>query len=369
MLTALSFGAWLKQRRRQLDFTQAALAALAHCSAESIKKIEAGDQRPSRELAALLSDALAVPAHEREAFVRFARAKDATADARTFSRADASAAALAHVPGAHSSLPRPLTAFVGREREVQTLSMLLRRPDVALVTLSGPPGAGKTRLSLAVAEQLQASFADGAWFVPLAAIREPALVLHAIVAVLGVRESAQQSLLAATVAHLRDKELLLVLDNFEQVIAGVSTISELLGGARGLKALVTSRELSRLYGEHDFPVPPLSLPDLKQLPSPDALTTYSSVELFLKRAQAAQHDFALTADNAAAVAQICGWLDGLPLAIEMAAARVKWYAPQELLKQISQRLALLSEGPRDLTPRQQSLHGAIEWSYELLAGD
>ena len=269
--------------------------------------------------------------------------------------------------GAHFHLPRPMTAFVGRERELQTLCALLRQAGSALVTLSGPPGAGKTRLSLAAAELVQAEFADGVCFVPLEAVREPALVPSAIAAALGVHESAQQALTASIQAYLRDKHLLLVLDNFEQVAGAGPAVSELLRSVRGVKALVTSREILRVYGEQEFHVPALSLPDIGHMPSAGALAMYSSVELFVQRARAVRHEFGLTPTNAEAVARICTWLEGLPLAIEMAAARIKWSSPQELLDQISQRLALQHDGPRDLTPRQQTLRGAIDWSYELLS--
>lgn len=256
--------------------------------------------------------------------------------------------------------------MVGREREIQSGCALLRRANVRLVTLIGPPGVGKTRLSLALAEVLKPDFAHGVCFVPLAPIDDPNLVLPAIAQALQVGEVASAPLLKGVQEFLHDKQLLLVLDNFEQVVAAAPQLNDLLLAAAGVKVLVSSREALKLYGEYEFPVPPLAVPDIQHLPTAVLLEMYPAVELFIQRATAVRFDFAVTPENAAAVAQICAWLDGLPLAIEMAAARVKWQPPAVLLAQLRNQLMALTGGPRNLTPRQQTLRGALDWSYNLL---
>lgn len=367
MSESVSFGLWLKQRRRTLDLTQEELAQRIACSLSTLRKIEADHLAPSKELAQLLAVAIGVAAADQDAFVAFARGTKAT-----FAPQRASAVAeLAIAPSVRPNpsayyLPTPLTGLVGREREVQSGCALLRREHVRLLTLVGPPGAGKTRLSLALAKVLQAEFAHGVCFVPLAPMHDPALVLSAIAQALHVRERAGHALLAAVQETVAHQQLLLVLDNFEQVMAAAPLVSELLVAAPELKIIVSSRETLKLYGEYEFPVMPLAVPDIQQLPSPDLLEVYPAVELFMQRARAVRPDFAITATNATAIAHICAWLDGLPLAIEMAAARTKWQSPPLLLAQLRQQLLALTGGPRDLTPRQQTLRGAMDWSYNLL---
>ncbi len=264
-----------------------------------------------------------------------------------------------------NNLPAQATSFVGREQELAAVLGLLRRLAVRLLTLSGPGGSGKTRLSLQAAADLLDEFEE-VYFVPLAAISDPSLVASAIAQTLGVKEEADQPLRDALKAYLRDRQTLLVLDNFEQVVAAAPLLDELLAAAPRLKLLVSSREVLHLYGEQEYAVPPLALPDLKKLPPPDRLGQYAAVALFTARAAAARFDFALTAANAAAVAGICARLDGLPLAIELAAARIKLLTPQRILTELDHRLKLLTSGARDLPERQRSLRGAIDWSYDLL---
>ncbi|HYF63964.1 MAG TPA: tetratricopeptide repeat protein [Herpetosiphonaceae bacterium] len=374
MTDLLSFGPWLKQRRRHHDFTQARLAAAAGCSVATIKKIEAGDLLASRELAELLGKALDVPAAELPAFVTFARSERQTAAPDAFQARAAAPAPRGH-PGSPAApqpeppayfLPAQMTAVIGRERETAAVCALLRQPHVRLLTLTGPPGTGKTRLSLEAAGILQAELAAGACFVQLAPVTDPAVVASVIAAALGVKESANQPALATLQGALRERQLLLVLDNFEQVLDGAIVVKELLAAAPRLKVLASSREPLHLYGEQEFPVPPLGVPDIQRLPPPEALTMFPAVELFIQRAQAVKPDFAVTAANALDVASICAWLEGLPLAIEMAAAHIKWTPPAALFAQLQDRLAVLTGGPRDLTPRQQTLRGAIDWSYDRL---
>jgi predicted ATPase/DNA-binding CsgD family transcriptional regulator len=268
-----------------------------------------------------------------------------------------------------SHLPMPLTTIIGREQERATVCDMLRRPEVRLLTLVGTGGIGKTRLGLAVANDLLADYADGVYFVNLAPLRDPALVIPTIAQTLNVNETARRPLLDLLKAFLREKHLLLVLDNFEQVTSAAVQVAELLTSCLHLKALVTSRAVLRVGGEQAFAVPPLAVPDPTCLPETETLAHYESVTLFLQRAQALKPDFELTRANARAVAEVCVRLEGLPLAIELAAARINLLPPQALLARLGQRLAVLTSGAQDAPTRQQTLRNTIEWSYRLLAAD
>jgi predicted ATPase len=243
----------------------------------------------------------------------------------------------------------------------------VRREGIRLVTFTGAGGTGKTRLSLQVAAELVADFEDGVFFVDLAAITDPHLFVPTVAQTLSVREKPGQSLSETLKDYLRDKHLLLVLDNFEQLLVAGPAVSALLAEALNLKALVTSRAPLHLAGEHEYSVPPLAVPDLDASESPATLAAYGAVQLFLERAQALKPEFELTSENAPAVAEICARLDGLPLAIELGAARVRILSPQALLGRLSQRLALLTGGARDAPARQRTLRDTIEWSYGLLS--
>jgi predicted ATPase/class 3 adenylate cyclase len=264
-----------------------------------------------------------------------------------------------------NNLPPQLTSFLGREREIGQVIRHLERSR--LLTLTGPGGTGKTRLALQVAARLLDRFHDGVFFVPLAPISEPSLVPATIAQHLGLPERGGADPMQALLVHLASRETLLVVDNFEQVQAASTVIGELLAGAPRLKVLVTSRSALHLHGEQEYLVPPLGLPDPRQLPgSASSLTQYESVALFIERASAVKPDFTLTNDNAAAVAEICVRLDGLPLAIELAAARIRILTPQAILERLGRSLDLLAGGARDLPDRQRTLRGAIGWSYEML---
>jgi predicted ATPase/class 3 adenylate cyclase len=263
-----------------------------------------------------------------------------------------------------TNLPVHRTSFVGREREVIRVKELLRGPG--LLTLTGPGGSGKTRLALQAAGELLDGYPDGVFLVELAPITDTDLVPSSIADAVGVRAEGVRPVLETLRDHLRRREMMLVLDNFEQVAEAAPTVADLLGVCPRLRVLVTSREPLHIAGEHEFPVLPLTLPDTREAPAPGDLTRYESVALFAQRAAAVDAGFRITEANAAAVAELCIRLDGLPLAIELAASRVKMLPPRAILDRLEHRLELLTGGPVDLPARQRTLREAIAWSYDLL---
>jgi predicted ATPase/DNA-binding XRE family transcriptional regulator len=344
-----TFGALLRTYRDRRGITQEELAERAGLSVDAIGLLERGErQRPQRFTLQRLLDALALPPEDADRLAAAARATG-----RTGRQA---------LP---SSLPTTLTPLIGRTEEIAAVIRRLMRPDARLLTLTGPGGDGTTRLALAVASTLADRFADGAIFVPLAAVRDPALVAVAIGGALGIGDRSSGATAERIAAHLREKQLLLVIDNCEHVLPAVTLIAELLNGCPRLIVLATSRAALHLTGEQQFPVPPLAIPDTGAVP-PSELAQSPAVALFVRCAEAVAPGFALTEANAGAVAEICRRIEGIPLAIELAAAWTKALPPRALLTRLERRLPLLTGGPRDLPLRLQTMRDAIAWSDDLL---
>lgn len=362
MLHEVTFGLWLKRRRKALDFTQQRLADMVGCSPETIYKIEAGKRRPSTQIAGLLAEHLGVLDEERSAFVKFARS---TASLVFLNKQRANTPwRTQFLPP--NNLPARLTSFIGRESDVTVLRKKLLREDVRLLTLTGPPGVGKTRLSLHLGDEVLLDFPDGVFFVELAQMTNPEWVVPRIARAVGNLETGRRSSLENLKQALYERQLLLILDNFEHILDAAPTVQAILTSCPLVKIVVTSRAPLRIRGERLFPLKPLALPPAESTQNVDQLLSWAAVRLFVERAQAIEPTFSLTENNADAVAALCARLDGLPLAIEIISARITILPPEALLNSLGGQHLLHSEGTKDMEARHQTLNAAIAWSYNLL---
>jgi len=359
--SSLTFGRWLKQRRKELDLTQQTLANLVGCTVTMIRKIESDLRQPSRQLARRLAERLQLSSEQQATFVELARQRGAPEVSTAIKTARRPA------QGAHN-LPPQLSALVGRAEDVDSICDLLQRETVRLVTISGPTGVGKSRLALHAAAELLPAFPDGVFVVPLESITPyPALLRAAIEQILGVTPAGEESADEALLAFLRGRQLLLVLDTFDHLTSVAPSLTDLLVACPGLKLLVTSSTALRLSDEHVYPLAPLPFPDpAEPLPPPAELVRWPAVDLFVEQLSLLKRTFALTEANAVAIVAICARLDGLPLALKLAAVRGTLLSPAQLLARLSDPLTLLTQGAIDAPERHQSLRQALAWSYDLL---
>ena len=367
MAAAPSVGSWLKRRRQVLDLTQPELARRVGCSVDTIYRIEAGMRRPSKQIASRLAAVLEIPGEQIPSFLRLARGAPEAAIAEQASRAPADATARrprATPKGSPSNLPAPPAPLVGREQELAEVRAQLLRHEVRLLTLIGPAGVGKTRLSLEVAADLLDEFDDGVFFVGLEAVAGAELVGPAIARTLGVREGAGETLREVLLTYLRDRQLLLVLDNFEQVVAAAPVVAELLSSCAGLKLLVTSREPLRVRSEWLFDLDGLSYPPDEEA---DGFERYGAVQLFVQRAQQFKRRWMPAGREAQAVVRICRLVEGLPLALELAAAAVRERSCREIARELESGLHALATSARDVPERHQSMWAALEHSWQGLS--
>ncbi|MFN8591749.1 MAG: tetratricopeptide repeat protein [Thermomicrobiales bacterium] len=355
MTTTETFGALVRRHRLSAGLTQEALAERAGVSVRGLQLLERGHTMPRAETARLLADALALAGD-----VRALLFVSANPELTTPADAALSPARLQHPP-------LPPTLLIGREWEVAVACDLLRRPDARLLSLTGPGGVGKTRLAQAIGAAMAPAYTDGVAWVDLAPLVDPSLVAATIAHALGIVESEDRPVPKVLREAIADRNLLLILDNCEHVLPGMAIAGSLLAACPRLNVLTTSRSRLRLRGERDVPVHPLALPESDASPPLAGLAGVAAVRLFVERTQAVRPDFALTPENAPAVAGICRRLDGLPLAIELAAARARILTPGVLRDRLEQRLPLLNDGPRDAPERHRTMRDTIAWSYDLLS--
>ena len=366
MISEESFGVWLSRRRKSFGLTQNQLASQIHCATITLRKIEADQRKPSLQIAEKLAKIFNLPDSEQKNFLNFARGdwqSDSTSESLNFPW---------HLQNSQSlfKIPTPLTSLIGREQELTTVKEYFLDADIRLVTISGPPGIGKTRLSQDVSRGLLAYFPDGIFFISVANLDNSHQLISAIIQVLGYQPKSDKSLEDMISSRIADQHILLILDNIEHLIDPVeSLVFELLQSCPHLKILVTSREILRLSGEKVFQLSGLNVPKESQLASLeiDRISDYPALRLFEERANAVKPDFFLSSENIKDVSAICKQLDGLPLAIELLAVWIKTMTPHALLERLNIHLVLHTEGSHALPLHQRTLYSAIDWSYNLLS--
>jgi non-specific serine/threonine protein kinase len=362
-----SFGYWLRLKRKALDLTREALADRVGCSVSTIRKVEDEERRPSAQIAELLAEIFKIPTPERTAFLRFARGDWRSAPSLGDEEAPWRVSTPQNPQHPHSNLPATLTSLIGRDQDIAAVQDYLTHPNIRLVTLIGAPGIGKTRLSIASARGSLADFPDDVFFVALAPLDQPSLIPSAILQALGYIEKNNLSPEERLIEGIGNKRMLLVLDNCEHLIEDVTRLaSSLLSACSRLKILTTSREALGIPGEWLYSVPALDMPKQYSIVDVETISEFPALVLFAERARAARSDFALNAENIRAVASICSQLAGLPLAIELIAARVKTFSLEQIAARLDDRFALLTSGSRIGPSRQQTLRATLDWSYELL---
>ncbi len=356
----LFFSDWLKRRRKQLDLTQLELAERACCSVFALRKIEAGERRPSKQLAGMLAKTLEIPAGDHITFVKVARGEQPIEKILIHLGVSKPASSSNQVPG---NLPRPLTAFIGREPELTALAQLLHDPQCSLLTITGPGGIGKTRLAIEAVQQSNGVFADGIWFVPLASLNSPTLIVPAIAEAVGFKFQDPTKPQEQLLRYLRAKRALLIMDNAEHLLDGAGLFSEILKECQSIKLLVTSRERLNLMSEWVFEIQGLPVPPDDRV---NQFNGYSAVALFIQSARRVQAGYELQADDRQWVFKICQIMEGLPLGIELSAAWVGLLSLEEIAVEIERDLEFLSATMRDIPERHRSLSATLDHSWKLL---
>jgi predicted ATPase/transcriptional regulator with XRE-family HTH domain len=366
MLEQHSFGYWLRLKRKALDLTREGLADRVGCSAATIHKLEDEERRPSAQIVERLAEIFNIPSNERTAFLRFARGDWRYAPGERIGEVPWQVSSASP----RSNLPAVPSSLIGRAQEIALVREYLSNKDIRLVTLIGPPGIGKTRLSIESARQSLANFPDGVFFVALAPLDNPTLIAPTIAHALGYVGAKNISTNEQLMDGIGDKKMLLVLDNCEHLIEDVASLgSALLSACSRLKILATSRESLRIPGEWLYPVPAFEVPDESSSVDMENAVNFPALTLFAERARAVQPDFVLDSENIKTVSVICAQLDGLPLAIELIAARMRLMSPRALLERLNDQFTLSADGMRAASARQKTLNDAIGWSYNLLSAE
>lgn len=362
-----SFGHWLRLKRKMLDLTREALADRVGCSVSTIRKLEDEERRPSAQIADLLAEIFKIPTTERTAFLQFARGDLRSAPGLEDEEARWRVSIPEPPQQPRSNLPATFTSLIGRDKDIAAIQDYLTNPDIRLITLMGAPGIGKTRLSIASAGKSPADFPDGIFFIALALLDHPSLIPSAIAQALGYVEKSDLPADQRLIKGIGNKQILLVLDNCEHLIEDAASLaSSLLSACSRLKILATSREALQIPGEWLYSVPALDMPKEHSIIDIETILEFPALVLFAERARAARSDFVLNGGNIRAVVSICSQLDGLPLAIELIAARVKTLSIGQIAERLDDRFTLLTSNSRVAPSRQQTLHATLDWSYELL---